>query len=124
MIYEADLCAYLKTKGNSVDFQAVVDVTLEDFSAMSYLLFKHGNHIQMRLSKASLAFLYRGLMTFLIVVSYMVRSGFSGAIPFTDAYYFVFMIVISPIQILVYAIFYKDFGYDQFYRIYGHYKYN
>jgi hypothetical protein len=53
MINEADLCANLKSKGKSADFEAVVDVTLRDFSAISYLLFKHGNHIQMRLSKAS-----------------------------------------------------------------------
>lgn len=45
MVNEADLCANFKTKGKSADFQAVVDVTLKDFSAMSYLLFKHGNQI-------------------------------------------------------------------------------
>lgn len=124
MINEADLCANLKTKGKSGDFEAVVDVTLKDFSAISYLLFKHGNHIQMRLSKAAQAFFYRGLITFLIVVTYMTRSGFSGSIPFTSSYYFGFTIFLSPIQILIYAIFFKDYGYDQFYRIYGHYKYN
>lgn len=43
MVNEADLCANLKVKGKSSDFQAVVDVTLKDFSAVSYLLFKHGN---------------------------------------------------------------------------------
>jgi magnesium-transporting ATPase (P-type) len=124
MIYEADLCANLKTKGKSADFEAVVDVSLKDFSAISYLLFKHGNQIQMRLSKAAQAFFYRSLMTFLIVVTYMTRSGFSGSIPFTSSYYFGFTIFISPIQILFYAILYKDYGYDYFYRIYGHYKYN
>jgi magnesium-transporting ATPase (P-type) len=124
MVNEADLCANLKTKGKSSDFEAVVDVSLKDFSAISYLLFKHGNHIQMRLSKASQAFFYRGLMTFLIVVTYMTRSGFSGSIPFTSSYYFGFTIFLSPIQILVYAIFFKDNGYDYFYRIFGHYKYN
>jgi len=124
MINEADLCANLKVKGKSADFEAVVDVTLKDFSAMSYLLFKHGNHIQMRLSKASQAFFYRSIMTFLIVVTYMSQSGFSGSIPFTGVYYFGFMIFLAPIQILIYAIFFKDYGYDYFYRIYGHYKYN
>ena len=78
----------------------------------------------MRLSKASQAFFYRSLITFLIVVTYMIRSGFSGAIPYTDVYYFAFMIFIAPLQILVFAVFYKDYGYDYYYRIYGHYKYN
>jgi len=54
----------------------------------------------------------------------MIRSGFSGAIPYTEVYYFAFMIFLAPAEILVYAIFYKDYGYDQFYRIYGRYKYN
>jgi hypothetical protein len=54
----------------------------------------------------------------------MVRSGFSGAIPYTEVYYFAFMIFLAPVEILIYDIFFKDYGYDQFYRIYGHYKYN
>ena len=54
----------------------------------------------------------------------MLRSGFSGAIPYTDVYYFAFMIFIAPVQILIFSIFFKDYGYDYFYRIYGHYKYN
>ena len=45
MVNEADLKLNLKHKGKSNDFQAVVDVTLKDFSAVSYLLFKHGNQI-------------------------------------------------------------------------------
>jgi hypothetical protein len=53
MVNEADLCANLKVKGKSTDFQSVVDVTFKDFSAVSYLLFKHGNQIQMRISKAA-----------------------------------------------------------------------
>lgn len=53
MANEADLVANFKTKGKSADFQAVSDVTFRDFSAISYLLFKHGNQIQMRLSKAA-----------------------------------------------------------------------
>jgi hypothetical protein len=124
MINEADLCANLKSKGKSSDFEAVVDVTLKDFSAISYLLFKHGNHIHMRLSKAAQAFFYRSLISFLILTTYMVRSGFSGAIPYTEIYYFAFMIFLAPLEILIYAVFFKDYGYDYYYRIYGHYKYN
>jgi len=43
MANEADLVANFKTKNISTDFQAVIDVTFKDFSAISYLLFKHGN---------------------------------------------------------------------------------
>ena len=54
----------------------------------------------------------------------MLKSAFSGSIPYTDIYFYMFMIFLAPIEILIYAIFYKDYGYDYLYRIYGHYKYN
>ena len=54
----------------------------------------------------------------------MIKSGFSGAIPYTDVYFYMFMIFLAPVEILIYATFYKDYGYDYLYRIYGHYKYN
>ena len=78
----------------------------------------------MRLSKASQAFFYRSLITFLILFTYMLNSGFSGAIPYKDVYFIAFMIFLTPLEILIYAIFYVDYGYDYLYRIYGHYKYN
>lgn len=78
----------------------------------------------MRLSKAAQAFFYRSLISFLILFSYMIKSGFSGAIPYTDIYFYMFMIFLAPAEILIYSTFYKDYGYDYLYRIYGHYKYN
>lgn len=54
----------------------------------------------------------------------MIKSGFSGAMPYTMIFYFTFMLILAPIQILCFAIFYKDYGYDYLYRIFGHYKYN
>lgn len=71
----------------------MVDVTIEDFSAISYLLFKHGNQIQLRLSKAVQAFIYKTFITVLIIITYMIQSGFSAALPYIDAYYFWFTIL-------------------------------
>jgi magnesium-transporting ATPase (P-type) len=124
MMNEAELSANLKTKSQSSDYQAVVDVSLKDFSAISQLLFKHGNQIQMRLSKAVQAFYYRALFTFLVIFSHITISAFSGSIPFTDSFYLMFMIFLSPLEILVYATFYKDYAYDYLYKINGHYQYN
>lgn len=124
MVNEADIVANFTTNRNSTDFIAVSDVTFKDFSAISYLLFKHGNQIQMRLSKAAMAFFYRSLLIFLILSTYMIKSGFSGAMPYTENYYFVYMLFMEPLKILVFAIFYKDYAYDYLYRIFGHYKYN
>lgn len=78
----------------------------------------------MRLSKAAMAFFYRSLLIFLILSTYMIKSGFSGAMPYTENYYFVYMLFMEPLKILVFAIFYKDYAYDYLYRIFGHYKYN
>ena len=78
----------------------------------------------MRLSKAAQAFFYRSLITFLILTSYMIQSGFSGSLPFTNFYYYTFMLLIAPGEILIYSTFYKDVGYEYLYRIYGHYRYN
>ena len=124
MVNDSDLCVNLKDKGKSTDFQAMVDVSIKDFSAISYLLFKHGNQIQQRLSKAVQAFFYKQLITMLIILTYMISSGFSAAIPFLDSYYFVLMLFLGPAQILVFAVFYRDYGNEYFYRIFGHYKYN
>lgn len=54
----------------------------------------------------------------------MISSGFSGSLPYTNFYYFMFMVFLAPGEILIYAIFYKDYAYDVLYRIFGHYKYN
>jgi hypothetical protein len=78
----------------------------------------------MRLSKAAQAFFYRSLVTFLILATYMIESGFSGAMPYTNFFYFIFMLFLAPGEILIYTVFYKDYGYDYLYRIFGHYKYN
>jgi hypothetical protein len=43
MASEADIVANFKNNIKSDDFQAISDVTFQDFSAICYLLFKHGN---------------------------------------------------------------------------------
>lgn len=63
-------------------------------------------------------------MLLAILVSHMVNSAFSTSIPFLDTFYFFFMLFLSPLQILVFATFYKDYGNEYYYRIFGHYKYN
>jgi magnesium-transporting ATPase (P-type) len=82
MVNEADLVANFKNRGKAADFQAVVDVSLKDFTAITYLLFKHGNMIQMRLTVAAQGFVYRSTITALILFTNMILSGFSGTIPF------------------------------------------
>jgi len=52
MVNEADIVANLKTQAKPSDIDAQSDFSFEDFSALSYLLFKHGTLVRMRLAKA------------------------------------------------------------------------
>jgi hypothetical protein len=59
-----------------------------------------------------------------MMITYLISSAFSAAVPFKDTFYLVFSLVLAPAQILVYAMFYKNYGNDCYYRIFGHYKFN
>ena len=58
------------------------------------------------------------------MITYLITSAYSAAIPFKDTYYLVFILIFSPLQVLIYAMFYKNYGNEYYYRIFGHYKYN
>lgn len=36
----------------------------------------------------------------------------------------IYVLILSPFEILVHSVFYKENGYDFVYRIFGHYKHN
>jgi len=54
----------------------------------------------------------------------MIDSGFSGSLPYRMLYFISSLIVLTPIQVLILAIFHKDYAYDFRFRIFGHYKSN
>jgi len=43
MAKEADLSINLRDATLSVDFDAIADISMNDFSGLNYLLFKHGS---------------------------------------------------------------------------------
>lgn len=45
-------------------------------------------------------------------------------IPFRNFYFIAFIALIGPLQNLIFAVCFKDYGYDYKYRIFGHYKTN
>jgi len=60
----------------------------------------------------------------MLLGTYMIEAGFSGKLPTRTFYYTSFIVILSPIQILIYSMFYKDYAYDYRFRIFGHYKSN
>mmetsp|Transcript_1508 Transcript_1508/g.2005 ORF Transcript_1508/g.2005 Transcript_1508/m.2005 type:complete len:179 (-) Transcript_1508:3498-4034(-) len=124
MVNDSDIVANLKTQFKPSDFDALSDFCFEDFSALSYLLFRHGTILKLRLAKAVQGFIYRTLLSFLTLGTYMIRSGFSGQVPYRQFYFTCFIVVLSPLQILIYATFFRDYAYNCRYRIFGLYRYN
>lgn len=54
----------------------------------------------------------------------MCYHGFSASLPIKRLMFMIFMWIVSKLQIFLYAIQYKDVGYDYLYRIVGEYKRN
>lgn len=54
----------------------------------------------------------------------MLLNAFSAVIPVDYLVLISFMAIVSPLQILMIGISYKDVGYDYLHRIYGEYKRN
>lgn len=124
MMNEADLVLNLKQPNKSIDFKAIADLTFKDFSAIGYLLFKHGNFLSLRISRATQAFLYRTMIALIFIGFNIFISGLSDTVPFSNFFHFFLMLIQTPGEILVYAMFFKDYGHDFLYRIFGSYKYN
>ena len=59
-----------------------------------------------------------------LVTSYIIQSGISQNLPFNSFYHFIFVLIFSPAMILISAIFYTDFGFLYYYRIFGQYMSN
>lgn len=114
----------LRTKHKAAEVEVLSDLSLSDFSALSLLMFKHGTFTLARISVVASAYFYRTVLLVLIMGGYFWQIGLSAMVPFTSFYYILFTLVLSPALILIQSVYYKDYGYDYRYRIFGHYKYN
>ena len=54
----------------------------------------------------------------------MSLSGFSSVLPVNEMVYISYLAVITPLQIFLIGISYKDVGFDHVHRVYGEYKRN
>jgi hypothetical protein len=54
----------------------------------------------------------------------MMVNGFSAVFPVKEIVYISFLLIISPVQIFIFAIGYREVGFEYINRIYGEYKRN
>jgi hypothetical protein len=57
-------------------------------------------------------------------LTYILLSGISSSNPVNNIIFLSFLFFISPLQILIYGIGYRDVGFDYLHRIKGEYKRN
>ena len=102
---------------------AAVDIQLQDFYGVSYLLFKHGTFYIRRKAEMQTLYNYRTLLINIITISFIFQNCLSAMDPFSNLFFTVFMLVITPTVYFVIGSTHKNFGFDYFYRIFGEYKY-
>jgi len=78
----------------------------------------------MRKSKFMSSIVYVKFLTALLQTTHMLRSGFTGDSGYVGLFYYSHMIVFLPLQLVSFAILYKDYAYNFLYRLFGHYYMN
>mmetsp|Transcript_40736 Transcript_40736/g.62175 ORF Transcript_40736/g.62175 Transcript_40736/m.62175 type:complete len:151 (-) Transcript_40736:1223-1675(-) len=91
-----------------MDLTAIGDIHLRDFSGLTYLLFKHGNVIPKRLIKVLWLTIYKLILVGLILLLNFSSSGFSGNVNLPPGYMWIFLLILSPFEILLIGIFYTE----------------
>jgi magnesium-transporting ATPase (P-type) len=100
------------------------DLVMNSVYPLTYLLFKHGTYCNRRIHETSKIFLYRTFFLAIILAVFMCIHGFSASMPFKRMMFFMFFLIVHPIQLLMYGITYRNVGYKYLYRIYGEYQRN
>lgn len=104
--------------------QIKTDIVMNSIYALPYMLFKHGTFCNRRIHEVSKLIIYRTFFIATVYLTFMGISGLSASMPIKRMMIIMFFVIVSPIQILIYGISYRDVGFRYLYRIYGEYKRN
>ncbi len=104
--------------------QIKTDIVMNSIYALTYVLFKHGTFCSRRIHEVTKLIIYRTFFIATVYLSFMGVNGLSASMPIKRMMIFMFFVIVSPIQILIYGISYRDVGFRYLYRIYGEYKRN
>jgi magnesium-transporting ATPase (P-type) len=88
---------------------------------LTYLLFKHGTICHRRMNESTNVILYRTFFLAFIMADGMSINGFTASLPVKNLMLIMFIVLVSPLQIVLFGISHRDVGYDYLYRIYGEY---
>ena len=124
LIKEVDVSLALQKKHKSSDLEAASDIVVSELYSLTYLLFKHGTQLCRRKIKLQENFLYKSILLQVIFFVNFILRGFSSTDPFNDIFLGLHVGLITPFGLVCQAIFFKDYGFDVFHRVYGEYKKN
>jgi len=120
----SDISVAIKTPHLPSDVLAQADVVLDDLFALNYLLFRHGSQLHRRLVECCRLLVHRTLLALCLMFAFIINSGFTFYIPVTSIVFIGAMSILAPIQTVLHTITFKDYGFDEYYRVYGEYKRN
>lgn len=121
----ADIAVALTSKKQKLSaLQIQTDIVMNSLYPLTYLLFKHGTLCNRRVNEVSKLFIYRTLFLGIIISVYMCLHGFSASLPIKRLMLILFIVVVSPTQIVLHGLSFKNVGFDYVHRIYGEYKRN
>ena len=120
----ADVTIGLRQKFRSSDSLALTDMTVTELHSLTYLMFKHATILHRRLLLVVKFFLHRTVIFATILTVFIGFSGLSYTLPFPNFFLIFFTHIFTPFQFFIFGISHKDYGYDQFHRIFGEYRKN
>ena len=125
MMNQADISVALTSKNHPLSsIKILADISMNSLYPLTYLLFKHGTLCNRRVKEVTKVLIFRTFLLALIISSYMCIHGFSASSPFKRLMIILFIVLVSPLQIVMHGFSYRDVGYQYIYRIYGEYKRN
>jgi magnesium-transporting ATPase (P-type) len=121
---EADVKVGLIQKYRSSDNIALTDINMTELHALTYIMFKHATHLNRRLRAVINFFFYRTVLMFVAMTLFIILAGLTPVLPFNVYFTMIFMHIMTPVQYFLFGISHKDYGFDQFHRIFGEYRNN
>jgi hypothetical protein len=91
---------------------AITDLNVSELHSLTYILFKHASHLNRRMRALIDFFFYRTILMMSVMTYYIISAGLSPILPFQMFFTMIFIHVITPLQIFLYGISHKDFGFD------------
>ena len=95
-----------------------------DFSALSYLILKHGSSIASRIEHAAQLLSYKTTILLLVITAFIFINGLSEDLPVIDLFYILNVLVVHWVEVVGVSVLFQRIIFNCEYRIFGLYKLN